>query len=103
MLNKYYNDKGEVAVLVSGGYGAGWFTWNTDEQLLFSPELVQAILDETPRKELEAIAKKLFPDSYCGGADQLHIEWVKPGTRFRIEEYDGAESFIDAEELVLIA
>ena len=27
---KYYDSDGNVAVLYSPGFGAGWYTWNTD-------------------------------------------------------------------------
>jgi hypothetical protein len=34
----------------------------------------------------------MYPDVYCGGADDLSIQWLPVGTAFRIHEYDGSES-----------
>lgn len=87
---------GKVAVLYSPGFGAGWSTWGSEgftrEQLIFSPELVAAIESKMPKRELVALAEKLFPGKYAGGVSQLRIEWLPVGQSFRIEEYDGSES-----------
>lgn len=29
-MEKYYNQNGELAVLISPGFGAGWSTWNDE-------------------------------------------------------------------------
>ena len=34
---------GQVAVLYSPGYGAGWFTWHGVEELLFDPKVVDML------------------------------------------------------------
>ena len=31
MVEKYYNENGELGVLISPGFGAGWSSWNCDE------------------------------------------------------------------------
>jgi hypothetical protein len=36
---------------------------------------------------------------YTGGIDGLEIEWVPLGTRFYIDEYDGAETLITIDEM----
>ena len=93
MVAKLERD-GNVAVIVSTGYGAGWSTWNEENQeaMAFDPDLAQAILD----KDLEAahrIASKKWPDAYLGGLDDgAVVEWVPKGTWFEITEYDGSES-----------
>lgn len=93
MNDRYTNEHGEVAVLISPGFGAGWVTWNDDDEaLLFHPELVQAVLDKKSTKEIEAIAERLVPDGYFGGARNLKVIWLEPGTLFTVEEYDGSES-----------
>lgn len=83
---------GKVAVLVSGGYGAGWFSWNSGcPALLFDPELVAAVeAEDQPR--ILARAEEVCPDGYFGGADGLYVEWVPQGVAFKINEYDGSES-----------
>lgn len=98
---------GKVAILVSSGYGAGWYTWNSDhKELLFHPKLI-AMVEAGKQKEVdeEWIFKELgIKDVYTGGAsDGLHIEWLPQGTAFIIEEYDGAESLTTLDNLTLIA
>lgn len=42
-----------------------------------------------------------YADVYCGGAGDLTIEWVPVGTKFLITEYDGAESIITIDDLLI--
>lgn len=89
---KYIKD-GKVAVLYSPGFGAGWYTWNTEyEGLVFDKELVQALLDKSSISFLEEIAERKYPGAYLGGAEDLEIEWIEEGLQFEINEYDGSES-----------
>lgn len=105
---------GEVAVLYSPKYGAGWWSWNghkdgVTQQCLFCPEIVEIVEHEDyPNKELVAevksLAEKLFGERfYCGGAQDLQVKWILEGTVFRIDEYDGYESveIIDEVDLVV--
>lgn len=96
-MEKYIRETGdtkEVAVLVSYGYGAGWSTWGGDnaDLMLYDVELVQAVLAGKTKTELKEIADERYPNDYTGGVDGLTVEWVRQGTRFRINEYDGSES-----------
>ena len=87
---------GKVAVLYSPGYNAGFSTWNDDkfaEFLLHDEKLVELV--ETKQFALiEDYVNSVYPDEHICvlGAEDLEIEWVEPGTQFRIEEYDGSES-----------
>lgn len=91
MSDKVIRD-GMVAVLVSPGFGAGWSTWaGNREDMMFCPELVMAVENKASLTAMEEIAKRLFPDEYAGGLRDLTVEWVKQGTPFVIEEYDGSE------------
>ena len=100
---------GDVGILYSPGYGAGWSTWNPDfKQLLFHPKLIEAVennkqkdIDEEWLKENKIISKKDFV--YCGGASSLKIIWLPEGTAFMIDEYDGAESVQIVDSLTIIA
>lgn len=83
---------GKVAVLVSRGYGAGWYSWINDERVLFDPVIAQMVLDEKSSEEILKCAQKRYPDAYLGGVDGLDVEWIEEGSAFRIDEYDGAES-----------
>lgn len=93
-MEKVYRD-GNVAVLYSPGFGAGWHTWNTDteggERLLFCPRLVYAVLGESGEDPL-SVAQQEFPQAYHGGIRDIEVAWVPEGSRFEIHEYDGAES-----------
>lgn len=91
-MNKIEKD-GQVAVLVSLGFGAGWSTWNDEnrETLCMDAEIVQAVIDGDKEKAV-AIAKQKCGDFYEGGIDGLSVEWVKKGAAFEIDEYDGSES-----------
>lgn len=98
MTEKVVRD-GLVAILISPGYGAGWTTngITNSEQMLFCPEMVNAVL-EARRKELPAIAKRLFPDAHFS-RQRLQVIWVPLGTRFTVCEYDGYEYIITEKNL----
>lgn len=86
---------GKVAVLYSPGFGAGWFSWNSDcPQCLFHPKIVEWV-EGGKRDELSDL-EKLFGTGYfyAGGASDLEIEWLPIGTPFKIDEYDGCESVV---------
>jgi hypothetical protein len=89
---KYYNSKGEVAVIYSPGYGAGWSTWNSElgEAAIFDKDLVEALLANDHLK-VASIAESKYPDAYAGGLEKASIEWVPIGSQFDILEYDGSE------------
>lgn len=96
-MNKVIRD-GKVAVIVSPGFGAGWSTWSYRGEedyrdfMLFDPTLVYMVECEDSAEEIEAYVNSVYPNTYCGGSDDLTIEWLPVGTAFRIHEYDGAES-----------
>lgn len=93
MTDKLIRD-GKVAVLVSPGYGAGWSTWNTElgEQLVFDPEIIQAILDPLSTVNLRELAETKYPGVYSGGLPNCQVEWVPQSQMFWIQEYDGNET-----------
>lgn len=95
-VEKYVNEAGEVAVLCSPGYGAGWSTWVPEHYknfMLFDKRLVELVI-AYKRHKIPALVESLFPGEYvCTlGHDQLEIEWMVPGSAFLVEEYDGSES-----------
>ena len=93
-MDKVVRD-GMVAVLVSPGFGAGWYTWNKEmPELLFDPTLVDLVLSGAESEELVAYADLKYPEGYTGGAGDLIVKWVPEGTKFRIDEYDGSESLV---------
>lgn len=88
----------KAAVLVSYGFGAGWYTWNRDhEELLFHPRLVEMV-ENNRQEEIteEWVEENLgIEDVFCNGATDLVIQWIPVGTKFYIEEDDGDETLID--------
>jgi len=92
---------GKVAVLVSPGYGAGWYTWNLDHpELLFLPPVVELVLAGASFYDIEDCIRSRYEEDeiYTGGASDLVVKWVPQGSQFRIEEYDGAESLVLANQ-----
>lgn len=90
---------GEVAVLYSPGFGAGWSTWaggsdkGLEHFLLFDPTLVHMV-ENDQREGIPAYVESVYPDScfYGGGANNLSIQWIPEGCLFKVTDYDGAES-----------
>lgn len=93
-FEKYEKD-GNVAVLYSPGFGAGWSTWATDggeaEALMFDKEIVELVLNDQLDRVVQLVADK-YPEFYSGEAKDLSVFWIPKGTAFRINEYDGHES-----------
>jgi len=96
-MNKLIVD-GKVAVLISPGFGAGWYTWNYDyPEILFDPAIVKLVMEEK-FDELTIYATLKYPEIYLGGMEQLEVAWIPEGTLFNVEEYDGAEVVVFKED-----
>lgn len=94
-VEKYYNEKGQVGVIYSPGYGAGWSTWTSknDDFALFDKGLVELVLRKASNEELKSYIQSKGQDIYVSDlGHQLEVEWMEPGTPFLIDEYDGFES-----------
>ena len=96
---------GYVAVLVSPGFGAGWFSWHGIEALLFDPAVVELVESGAEASVIEQYCEDRYgSDPYFGGAEDLVVQWVPVGARFRIHEYDGSESLVfESEERWVVA
>jgi hypothetical protein len=86
---------GMVAVAVSRGYGAGWSTWNGVNPM---DARFNTLFDEGKHKEAAELCEELVL-GYTGGAKKVVIVWLPEGTKFRITEYDGAESIETVDEI----
>ena len=86
-MEKLYNNKGQVAVAISYGYGAGWSSWNGVNPM--DKQYNELFL----KGDIEAV-KKLAEknDEYTKGAEEVELVWLDPNTKFIINEYDGSES-----------
>jgi len=84
-----------IGIVYSPGFGAGWSTWGSasNDQAL-DQELATAVEQGQPFSKLLEIAQKNWPDAFPDGLVDAVVVWVEPGTRFRIDEYDGSESLI---------
>jgi hypothetical protein len=90
---RIYNDRGEFAILVSPKYGAGWSTWGAN---LFDPlAVVLKLFTDSGQSDYDDYKQQLYPDApyVCSaGFNDCDVIWIKPGTKFKIDEYDGCES-----------
>jgi len=98
-MEKLYNGKGQVAVLISKGYGAGWSTWN-DELSPMDKRYAQLILDGKIDKAIKLADKECY---FLDGLKNCKIEWLDEGTKFYVEEHHGDEYIISENDLLLEA
>ena len=88
---------GKTAIVISPGYGAGWYTWNTESPgLALDGDIAQAVIDGDREKAVR-IAHERYGDFYDGGSQGLRVEWVDQGKAFEITEYDGYEGLREIE------
>ncbi len=96
-------NNGEVAVLISGERGSGWYTANEESknslQALYDPEIVLPLLEG---KDLDdEYFEQKYDDFYFGSNfDSLEVFWVKQGELFYIENYDGGETLITQDKFL---
>ena len=89
---------GKVGVLISPGYGAGFSTWGAPIEAIFNPTLIELVEQQKVQEAIDFV-EKTWEDVYSGGVADLRVAWIEEGTRFIIEEYDGAESFLFEEDI----
>ncbi len=102
--NKLVNERDEVAILISPGFGSGWYTCNAYrcnnnkemEKLIKDSRVIRYAFDESYRANFDSIESFFeneigLSDLYFGGFDNVVVEFVPKHIAFRITEYDGAE------------
>ena len=89
-MNKVIRD-GKVAVLISYGFGSGFYTWGAPIEAIFDPKLVELIESED-FDGAEEYVMNTYPGVYTSGVGDLEVVWVDEGEEFIINEYDGSES-----------
>jgi hypothetical protein len=89
---------GKVGVLISVGYGAGFYTWGAPLEAIFSPTLI-SLIESEEYAEAEEFVKTNWEGVYTGGIDDLTVRWLPIGTKFIIEEFDGNESVVLYEDM----
>lgn len=92
-VEKYYNEQGEVGVLISPGFGAGWSTWahSESDDIVFDKTIVEMVIGGKHHSLIEKYAREKYKDICVAGADQLVVEFVPENTKFSISVYDGYE------------
>jgi hypothetical protein len=105
LAGRAYNEHGQVAVLVSHGYGAGWYTWHHVEALLYDPVVVHMVLNKASADDIVSYCDKTHGSQhYYGGTEGLVVHWLPRGARFQIDEFDGAESLrLESEQQWFVA
>lgn len=82
---------GNVKVLYSPGYGAGFLTWGAPVEAIFDPKLIQLVEDNNFSEAISYV-EKTYPNTYTGGVVDLRVALIPEGSKFIIDEYDGYES-----------
>ena len=83
--------EGKVGVLVSPGFGAGFYTCGYPTEAIFDPTLIGLVENEKWQEAID-YCEKNWNDGYSGGVQDLVVAWIPEGTKFQITEYDGSES-----------
>ena len=89
-MNKVIRD-GKVAVLISYGWGSGFYTWGAPLEAIFDPKLVELVKLEDFDGAVKYV-ETTYPGVTTLGIIDLQIAWINEGEEFIINEYDGSES-----------
>lgn len=88
-------------VIYSPPHGSGFTTWVEDRQLakelVHDVELAKLVEAKAPTDSIKKRIDEIRGDRYVyigSNIQTLTVEWLKPGTQFRVDEYDGAESVV---------
>jgi len=90
---------GKVAVLISRDYPRGWYTTYPYEQLLYSPDIVDYVLDKSNEKKLvvefekdtDRRSRRIRRRQFEHMPDELGVEYITQGKEFEIKVCDGME------------
>lgn len=109
-IEYYYNDKGEIGILVSYGYGAGWSSWSEygiklalDKRIIekYNENIdddewrmaIDSFHDNDIQTEFQNFLSSIGYDNvYLGGLKDCKLVFVPQGSAVRITEYDGNEN-----------
>jgi len=89
---------GNVGVLVSPGFGGGFYTWGYPAEAIFDPTLIELVENEKFQEAID-YCEKTWPEEYSGGVQDLVVVWIPEGSKFHITEYDGSESLVLIDEI----
>jgi hypothetical protein len=93
-----------LAVVISSDFGTQWYTNHKVPELLFDPNIISIIQDET----LDKIQRGIKIEDYCdetygervywGDSTSLQVEWVGLNGKFGVVYEDGWETIIPGPE-----
>ena len=95
-----YNKNGDIEILISPGFGAGWSTWSSEYSINLAVD--KRIIDFFKKYKHDVDIDKVdnfltsigYKNVFMSGYYDLIIETVPEGSKFRISEYDGHETLI---------
>lgn len=98
-MQKYINDRDEVAVLYSTGFCQSWFARGTYPEIVCDVRVVQWVLDGKKDEGVPGLLTYLwgkYPhrDFYLYQLKSLAIHWVPSGTRFAVYSQGAYERVI---------
>ena len=98
-----YKKGDTVGVLISPGFGAGWYTW-ADRTFPINVALDKRVIEKWLELKGDPNGCEKFKEwlsditngayFYAGGWDDLELVFVPEGSIFKIDEYDGNESLL---------
>ena len=90
---------GKVAVIISPGWGSGWYSWHGIPELLYDPKVVEMVLNEEDLENILKYCHEKYGDDNYFSPDELEVVWIQEGTKFMVHEYDGSESIRYEQEM----
>jgi len=95
-MEKFIKDN-MVGVIISPNFGAGFSTWNNINPM--DKDLVEAVLNNDEKRFFSILEERYGLGKDAIYFEDLDFEFVPKGTKFYIEEYDGAESIVTLDQI----
>ena len=58
------------------------------------------LTDNPDYAKIKEIAKGKYPKACLLGLEDLGVEWIRQGSKFRVDEYDGSEYIVHEDHLM---
>jgi hypothetical protein len=88
-----------VGIITAPKYGGGFSTWGCGNEL---DQVLARAIEDRDLKTMKTILSTCSQEEFLEPGE-LIVTWVKEGTKYRIDEYDGVEILILPENLDKIA
>ena len=105
MVERYYNNENQLAVLFSPGYGFGWSTEFEAPEIAWDKRITEFWVNENPpayalRNMLVKLGYSDAEELPDGVFESLEVAWIPKGSPFYIESDEGAERVITSEIMI---